>query len=44
MSRADKKLGSLLKAEGISKKALKSKTGRTVRSDAKLGTLRKRSK
>lgn len=44
MSRADKSFGSLLKTEGIKKKALKSKTGRTVRTDAKIGTLRKRSK
>ena len=36
MSRADKRLGSLLKAEGIKKKALKSKTGRTVRGSGRI--------
>lgn len=37
------KLGSILKKNGISPKALKSKTGRKVRSDIKISTLRKRS-
>jgi hypothetical protein len=37
-------LGSLLKKAGIAKKALKTPTGRTVRKDAKISTLRKRSK
>ncbi len=36
--------GSLLKKAGIKKKALKTPTGRTVRKDATIATLRKRSK
>jgi hypothetical protein len=41
--RSDAKLGSVLKRAGLSKSALKTKTGRTVRKDAKVSTLRKRS-
>jgi hypothetical protein len=37
------KLGNILKKNGISSKALKSKTGRKVRSDVKISTLRGRS-
>jgi hypothetical protein len=37
------KLGSILKKNGISSSALKTKSGRKVRSDIKIATLRKRS-
>ena len=37
------KLGSILKKNGISPQALKNKSGRKVRSDIKISTLRKRS-
>jgi hypothetical protein len=42
--RKDQSFGSFLKKAGVSKKALKTSTGRTVRRDAKLSTLQKRSK
>jgi hypothetical protein len=42
--RGDAKLVSALKRMGVSKDALKSKTGRTVRKDITVKTLRKRSK
>ena len=42
--RKDQTLGSYLKKAGVAKKALKNPSGRTVRKDAKLGTLQKRSK
>ena len=42
--RKDQTIGSYLKKAGVSKKALKTGTGRPVRKDAKISTLRKRSK
>jgi hypothetical protein len=42
-TRGDAKLGSVLKKNHIDPSALKSKTGRRVRSDIKIDTLRKRS-
>jgi hypothetical protein len=42
--RGDATLGSLLKRAGVKKSALKTNSGRTVRTDAKITTLRKRSK
>ncbi len=42
--RSDAKLSTVLKRAGVKKSALKSATGRTVRKDVKVGTLRKRSK
>ncbi len=42
-TRGDAKLGSILKKNNISPSALKTKTGRRVRSDVKIETLRKRS-
>jgi hypothetical protein len=42
--RSDAKLGSVLRRAGVKKGALKSKTGRTVRKDATIATLRARSK
>jgi len=41
--RKDQTLATYLKKAGVSKKALKTPTGRTVRKDAKIATLRKRS-
>jgi hypothetical protein len=41
--RKDQTLGSYLKKAGVAKQALKTPTGRTVRKDAKIATLRKRS-
>jgi hypothetical protein len=42
--RSDATLGSLLKRAGVKKSALKTKSGRNVRTDTKITTLRKRSK
>ncbi len=42
--RSDAKLEAVLKRAGVDKKALTTPTGRTVRKDAKVETLRKRSK
>lgn len=42
--RKDATLKAVLKRAGVSPKALKTSSGRKVRSDAKVSTLRKRSK
>ncbi len=42
--RSDAKFSSVLKKVGISKSSLKSASGRTVRKDVKISTLRKKSK
>jgi hypothetical protein len=43
-NRSDATLGSILKKNKIKPEALKTASGRRVRSDIKVGTLRKRSK
>jgi len=42
--RSDAKLDAVLKRAGVKKSALTTATGRTVRKDAKIATLRHRSK